>query len=171
MPALHLRPPQAADIESVMRIHGDPRTNQFNPSGPATAKQASDLLAAWLAHWEMHGFGYWAVMDAAAPSEVIGFGGVMLKNVAHLHGLNIYFRFAPEAWGKGYATELARAGLNLAFNSIGASEVFGLVRPSNMPSRRTLERVGFVQYSQARDVPREDASLIYRATRIATEFE
>lgn len=122
------------------------------------------MLEAWIAHWDAHAFGYWAVADASRPADVLGFGGVMYKDVGHLHGLNMYFRFAPEAWGKGYATRLARAGLDLAFNTLGAAEVLGLVRPFNMPSRRVLERAGFVQFSSAADVPGEQPSLLYRAT-------
>ena len=129
MPELHVYCPQPSDLESVIRIHGDPRTNQFK-----------------------------AAVETSQPGEVIGFCGVMCKNMAHLQGLNLYFRFASQAWGKGYATRLACAELDLAFNTLGASKVLALVRPANMPSRRTLERVGFIQLATASDVAGEDAA-------------
>ncbi len=122
------------------------------------------MLDAWIAHWNAHTFGYWAVADASRPEDILGFGGLMYKNVGHLHGLNIYFRFAPEAWGRGYASRLARASLDLAFNTLGATEVLGLVRPLNIPSRRVLERTGFIQFSSSADVSGEPPSLLYRAT-------
>jgi ribosomal-protein-alanine N-acetyltransferase len=43
--------------------------------------------------------------------------------------------------------------------------VYGLVRPANTPSRRTLEKIGMQLYSEVTDVPGEAASLIYRITR------
>ena len=167
MSRLLLRKPQPTDLDSVIRIHCDPRTNHFNPAGPATPQKASQMLDSWISHWDENGFGYWALSESERPDEVIGFGGTMRKAVAHLHGLNIYFRLAPESWGNGYATELAGAALKFAFDTLGATEVLGLVRPANMPSRRTLERVGFVQFATVFDVPGDNPSLLYRVTSSA----
>jgi RimJ/RimL family protein N-acetyltransferase len=158
-----LRQPSITDLDAAIRVHCDPRTNVFNPGGPATSQRAEEMLRDWITHWKQNGFGYWAVELEEAPGTIIGFGGIMRKQIAHLAGLNMYFRFAPEAWGKGHASQLARAGLSFAFGELQAREVLGLVRPNNLPSRRTLERIGFVQFATADDVPGEEASLIYRA--------
>lgn len=160
---LLLRPPLPSDLDAVIRIHADPLTNQFNPSGPASPDICAEMLQGWLQHWAEHDFGYWAVADTAAPERVIGFGGICHKNIAgQFAGLNMYFRFAPEAWGKGYASQTSRAALELAFGKLAAESVFALVRPDNLPSRRTLERTGFQPYASVDDVTGEAASLIYR---------
>jgi len=163
MQRLILRQPLPSDLEAVVRIHCDPRTNQFNPSAPPTPQQASEMLASWIAHWQQYGFGYWAVAQLSTPEHVIGFGGVMRKEVGHLYGLSTYFRFAPEALRHGFATELANDALGLAFYTLCAPKVLGLVRPANLASRHTLERVGLAQFATTDDVEGQEPSLLYRA--------
>lgn len=126
------------------------------------------MFQGWLEHWDTHAFGYWSISEQPSPASVIGFGGIVWKQIGDLHGLNLYFRLAPAAWGKGYAGEIAQAALNLAFGDLGASEVFGLVRPTNMPSRRALEKAGFGMHTTLDDVPPAEPSILYRAARPLT---
>lgn len=106
---LVLRPPRAADADAHFTIHGDPATNRFNPAGPITdPAESRAILDAWSAHWDGHGFGYWAVALRAAPDAVIGFGGIAFRPVGGEVQLNLYFRLSPTVWGRGLATELAR---------------------------------------------------------------
>ncbi|WP_295760201.1 GNAT family N-acetyltransferase [Undibacterium sp.] len=161
--SIALRQLYPSDLTAFLKIHCDPKTTQFNPAGPYTPLRATELLQTWCAHWEQHGFGYWTVTDSERPEQVIGFGGIMRKKVGHLDGFNIYFRLAPTAWGKGYASQIALASLDLAFTELKASEVLGLVHKDNLASRRTLERAGFVQFTTINDAADNEPSLIYRA--------
>jgi RimJ/RimL family protein N-acetyltransferase len=78
-------------------------------------------------------------------------------------GLNLYYRFRPEAWGRGLATALAQRAVAFAGVVLGRREdVFARVRPDNRPSIRVLERAGFVCTGRTQDV--DDAlppSLLY----------
>ena len=57
---LLLRAPADTDLDAVYEVHGDPATNQFNPSGPVSSREAAQqLLQLWQAHWQRRGFGYW----------------------------------------------------------------------------------------------------------------
>lgn len=59
---LHLRPVMASDVDDLYRIYGDPATNTFNPAGPyPNIDYAEVVLRRWLAHWQTHGFGNWAI--------------------------------------------------------------------------------------------------------------
>ena len=101
-----LRPPSADDLDDVFRIHGDPRTNLHNPAGPDRDLDASGArLAEWLEHWDRHGFGYWVVEDD--DGAVIGFSGVRHEIWQGRPVLNLYYRFAPEVWGRGLASSVA----------------------------------------------------------------
>ena len=162
---LLLRRPSVTDLEAVVTIHGDPETNRFNPRGPSSPEQCRLLLDVWQEHWQCHGFGYWAVSSRTHPSEVIGFGGVVLKEVAGQSCLNLYFRFCPPCWGLGYATELGRTSLRLAFHALKRDRVRALVRISNSPSRKALERLGMTAVGQYSDGPSSEGSLIYEAMR------
>ena len=159
---LVLRRPQASDTARLFAIFGDPRTNQFNPSGPyVDISVAEESLAAWAEHWDRHGFGQWAVSTVAAPDEVIGFGGLAWKLYDETERLNLGYRFAHEAWGHGYATELGRLALGHAFGALNGDEVFGLVRPANTASIHVLEKLGMNRFGDLDDVPGEARSLVY----------
>jgi RimJ/RimL family protein N-acetyltransferase len=158
---LLLRRPSLSDRESIYAIHADPMTNQFNPHGPATLASSEVMLGEWIAHWENHGYGYWAICAKEAPDRIIGFGGIARQNVVDQLALNLYFRFAPDAWGKGFATEMAASALLLAFTVLGESEVLAKVRSNNLPSRRVLERLGMSIVREVQDVPNAAPSLIY----------
>lgn len=162
---LLLRKMERSDIDSAAIIHGDPATNIHNPTGPRSRETTRVLLDDWAGAWERQHFGYWTVCSIDQPDQVLGFGGVMRKQIGDFSGLNIYFRFAAHTWGRGYATEMAMAALHVAFVVLAEDAVYGLVRPANIPSRRTLEKIGMQLYSEVEDVPGEAASLIYRITR------
>ena len=149
---LVLREPSAADLGAVFDVHGDPATNRYNPAGAhRTMVQSRHTLDGWLVHWRDHRFGYWTLALRSSPESVIGFGGVMCKDIGDRTRPNLYFRLRPSAWGRGYATEMARAARTLAFEDLGFEEIVARVRPHNGPSIRTLERLGMVHVEDVSD--------------------
>ena len=136
---LVLRRPANDDLDDLHRIHGDPATWEHSPESIHTElAQSEDFLRRWLAHWRAHGFGYWAVEH---EGEVVGFGGLWLMTDWQGRGdvLNIYYRFAPGAWGKGLASEMVAAALALA----PPLPVVARMRPTNEASTRVAVRAGF----------------------------
>lgn len=83
--------------------------------------------------------------------------------------INLGYRFAVEAWGQGYATELARDALALAFENPNVPQVFGLVRPDHAASIRVLEKVGMQHFGLLDDVPGQAPSLVLRICHPTTE--
>ncbi|MFF7709659.1 GNAT family N-acetyltransferase [Pseudomonas sp. NPDC007930] len=161
-PRLICRPPLASDAPRLFNIYSDPRTQQFNPAGPmASRREADALLASWLEHWQRLGYGWWAVALAAAPDELIGFGGVAYHDYLDEARLNLGYRFAPEAWGQGYATELGQLALRSAFATPGIERVWALVRPGHAASIRVLEKLGLRRCGSLDDVPGQPQSLVY----------
>lgn len=162
---LSLRAPLASDLEAMYALHADPVANRFSPSGPLSSLEASEaLLQTWLGHWQDKGFGYWAIAAREQPELLIGFGGVMTRTVGGVTGLYLYFRFRPQYWGQGLASEMALAALELAFGHLHAPNVLAVVLPSNTPSRKTLERIGMLLKSSLADVPGQAPSLVYEMT-------
>ena len=162
---LILRAPAPEDLEAVFELHADPVANRFSASGPMPTREASaELLDSWLAHWKMQGFGYWAIAAREQPAHVIGFGGVMSRTVGGVTGLHLYFRFRPQAWGQGLASEMAMSALEVAFQTLHASQVLAVVLPPNTPSRKTLERIGMLLKSSSAEVPGQTPSLVYEIT-------
>lgn len=163
---LILRPPHADDLASVFAIHSDPATNQYNPAGPMTdLSQADALLNDWLRHWDDKGFGQWAIASRDDPRSVIGFGGLSMRMYLATERLNLGYRFAVSAWGKGYATELSIASLDYGFEQLSVAEIFAVVRPAHLSSIRVLEKIGMQRVDSLDDVPGQAPSLVYLATR------
>jgi ribosomal-protein-alanine N-acetyltransferase len=75
--------------------------------------------------------------------EFIGSGGI--QPVRDTTDVEIAYHFLPSAWGKGYATETAKAILDFAFKSANLQEIVGVAFPDNMNSWRVLEKIG-MQY-------------------------
>ncbi|MCK1791321.1 GNAT family N-acetyltransferase [Pseudomonas violetae] len=167
---LILRPPEASDLARLFAIHSDPVTNLFNPAGPMRdLDQANAVLKDWIAHWVENGFGQWAITRRDAMDEVIGFGGIALRQYLDVERLNLGYRFASNAWGKGYATELAGTAMAYGFDELQVHDIFALVRPAHLASIRVLEKTGMQLVDTLDDVPGQLPSLVYKASRCSNE--
>ena len=71
---------------------------------------------------------------------MVGFCG--LKYLTDLKEVDVGYRFLPEYWGRGLATEACAASLEFGFNTLGLDQIIGLVLPGNAASSRVLEKVG-----------------------------
>ncbi|WP_167761149.1 GNAT family N-acetyltransferase [Geodermatophilus sp. DF01-2] len=140
-----MRRPTAEDVDAVFAVHGDPRTNVHNPAGPDRDRAASAArLHGWLEHSEEHGFGYWAVELADAPG-VVGFTGVQHARWLDRPVLNLYYRYAAEHWGRGYATAGARHAVAWAAVHHPALPVLAYTTLDNIASQRTAAAAGLVR--------------------------
>ncbi|RAU44586.1 MULTISPECIES: GNAT family N-acetyltransferase [unclassified Pseudomonas] len=156
------RPPTADDAARLFAIYSDPRTQSFNPAGPMkSVEQAHALLAHWIEHWQRHGFGWWAIAVQHTPEHVIGFGGVAHYDYLGELRLNLGYRFAPEAWGQGYATEMGRQALDHAFARPEVRRVWAVVRPDHAASIKVLVKLGMKPCGVLDDVPGQPESLLF----------
>ena len=159
------RHPIEDDLKTFFQIFGDPRTQQFNPAGPLRDEaEAYQALSKLISHWHEHGFGQWAISSTDAPDVLLGFGGLTLHPYNETVRLNLGYRLAFEAWGKGYATELSITTLQQAAVEHHGEYIYGLVRPSNLASIHVLEKVGMQLYDTLDDVPGKEHSLVYRTS-------
>jgi [ribosomal protein S5]-alanine N-acetyltransferase len=162
---LFLHPFAPQHLDAALRIHCDPLTNQFNPV-PFSPEQVEGFVTKWSNDWHEKGIGYWAVSEVCNPEFVIGFSGVRHAWMVDADSFNLYFRFAPTAWGKGYSSEAARAALNVAFSDANTRHVCAMTRPTNAPSIKTLQSVGLTLKREVSDHP-GGAHLLFEMTRDA----
>jgi ribosomal-protein-alanine N-acetyltransferase len=145
---LRLRRPTADDLDLVFEIHGDPATNRFNPDGPDPDRDASwAKLEAWIEDWRRDGIGY-HVVEEGDSGRPVGFTGVRHADAASWGEapeplLNLYYRYAPLAWGKGYAAEAARTMLAWARVHRQDRPLVAVIDPTNEPSLRLAQKLGF----------------------------
>lgn len=138
---LVLRRLRSGDEAAAVEIHTDPETNRYYPWARDAAGSKAWLDEA-IRRWDEHGFGYWAIEEHAS-GELIGFGGISRVIDDGEEVLNLYYRFRPSAWGKGYAVEMARHTLAWAEANVPHTPVSIVTRPENTPSLRVAEKLGF----------------------------
>jgi RimJ/RimL family protein N-acetyltransferase len=92
------------------------------------------------------GFSFWAV-EVAGGDPFIGFAGLGRPRFTapFTPCVEIGWRFARDAWGKGYATEAARGALDHAFGTLELDEVVAFLVPENRRSAAVCERIGMTR--------------------------
>ena len=139
---LILRRWRPEDREPFAILNADPAVMEYMPARLARAE--SDALADRIeAHFVRHGFGLWAV-EIPHVAPFIGYVGLSVPSFqAHFTPcVEIGWRLAWDHWGKGYATEGARAVLAFGFDELKLEEIVSFTTAGNMRSRRVMERIG-----------------------------
>lgn len=138
---LALRMPEWEDAGALYAILHDPAVHAYNPAGPMKdPKEAADMLAEWLADWWADGYGYWVVRDLGL--RIVGMGGVRRLHFGDRDILNLYYRFSPATWGRGYASEMAATAVEMARLHLPHLPAVAAIRPANRPSQRVAEKAG-----------------------------
>jgi ribosomal-protein-alanine N-acetyltransferase len=140
---LLLREWQESDRDAWAAMNADPEVMRYFPSTYDRAKsdESFDRISSTLAE---RGWGLWAV---DLDGTFVGFTGLSVPSFeAHFTpAVEIGWRLATHAWGRGYATEAARAALAHAFEQVGLDELVSMTAVDNTPSRRVMERIGMTR--------------------------
>ena len=139
---LVLRPFRDADVDAYAALCADPQVMKFlNATGSTISRaDAWRQMSMYLGHWELRGFGTWAVEERATGRFA---GRVGLHYPDGWPDRELGWTLAREFWGKGYAGEAARAAITHAFGTLGWSHLVSLIHPDNHPSARLAERLGY----------------------------
>ena len=108
--------------------------------GARSETQIAELLDADIRHWEALGYGPWVFFERAT-GMFVGRGGLRHSKIAGSECVEVLYALRPDAWGRGYATEIALLAVGEG-RRLGLAEVHGLVAPGNLASRRVLEKAG-----------------------------
>ena len=144
-PRLLLRPWRDSDADAFAAMFDDAAVMEFLM--PQTDRAAIDAIVGRVrAHFDRHGFGWWAA-ELQETGAFIGFIGLShIPFEAHFTpAVEVGWRLASAYWGRGYATEGARASLEAAFTQLGLSEIVSITVPANTRSRRVMERIGMTR--------------------------
>lgn len=128
------------DLDAFAAINADPETMRAVGSGqPLSGEESARALEALEGHWNVHGFGLWAV-EERATGRLIGRAG--LWHPPDWPDPELGWLLARDRWGQGLATEAARAGLAYGFGERRLDRVGSLIRPGNAASERVAQRLG-----------------------------
>lgn len=137
---LRLRPWREDDLDGYAAMCADADVMRYIGSGSTLSRaDAWRSMAMFVGHWELRGFGTWAVEERDTRTFI---GRVGLHRPEGWPGLEVGWMLDRATWGRGYATEAGRASLDHAWTVLGAEHVISLIAPENAASVRVAERLG-----------------------------
>lgn len=146
---LRLRPWRESDREAFAALLADAEVMR-DLGGPCDRSAADAKLDRYAATFRRCGLARLAV--ERHDGGFLGYAGITPLDDGHPLGpcFDVGWRFQRDAWGRGYATEAARAALDDAFARVGLAEVVAYTAPDNLRSQAVMERLGMTR-DPARD--------------------
>jgi len=146
---LNLRCWQERHRQCFRDMNSDPEVMD-DLGGPLSTEESDEKFDRYVAAFDEYGFSRWAIEDL--DGRFHGYVGIVPRRIEHPLGPHdeIGWRLIRNAWGKGYATEGAKAALDDVFSRIGLTEVLSYTSPDNIRSQRVMSRLN-LQRDPSRD--------------------
>lgn len=139
---LRLRDWTDADLEPFAALNADPEVMEFLPRA-LTRAESDEMVQRIRSHFDENGFGLWAAEETGS-SAFMGFVGLAVPTfeAPFMPCVEVGWRLARAHWGKGYATEAARAALRFGFEKVGLEEILSFTVPMNDRSQSVMRKLG-----------------------------
>ncbi len=146
---LILRPLNENDIDRMFLLDSNPNVMKYLGKKIACDKSESESLIKFvIQQYNDNGLGRLAVIEKES-GLLIGWSGLKLQKEPinnHTNHYDLGYRFLPEYWGKGYATEAGKASLDFGFNELKAEIIYAYAHSENESSNWVLEqKLGFTK--------------------------
>ena len=136
---LRLRSFRSEDIDAWAAMMADPDVARYIAPAPMTREESWRSIAGSLGHWQLRGYGTWAV---ERKSDRAMLGRVGMINPEGWPGLEIGWTLGKPYWGKGYATEAAAVAMRYAFLTQPVAKLISCIDPDNVASQAVALRLG-----------------------------
>jgi len=134
--------PTPGDVHELFEMYSDPRLAEADPLIAHTSIEHTEaVLRRRISEWTQHGLGPWVlrILHGAQAGEFVGIGGCSLRADT---AWNLAFSLRPRHWGRGYAQEVAAAGMERAQAIRPDLPITAVVATRNTRSQRAVERAG-----------------------------
>ena len=144
-PRLVLRDMLPEDVDAMFELDSDPEVVRYIGIKPVTNKEEVAAMIEFVRRqYEENGIGRWVAVEKAG-GQVIGWSGLKFitkpeNNQNHFY--DVGYRLLRKHWGKGYATESAKAALQYGFEVMKLNEIIGTVHAENVASQNVLKKCG-----------------------------
>jgi RimJ/RimL family protein N-acetyltransferase len=145
-PRLRLRGFRAGDLDAQAAAMADEEVVRHLGGRPFSREETWRKILASPGLWDLLGYGYWVAerLEDGAYLGQIGFADFKRDMTPSIENMpEMGWIFAPQAQGKGYASEAAEAALAWADASLNAPEIVAIIDPGNAASIRVAEKAGF----------------------------
>jgi RimJ/RimL family protein N-acetyltransferase len=138
---LLLRRWKSADVDALAGLYTNPAIGRW--LGPLTRDDAQSTVARYEHHWDVFGFGRFAVEDRG-DGRLVGRVGIMRQPdwTETPEKDEVGWVIAADRWGEGLASEAADAAIRDALDRVGLERVVSFTMPENAASRRVMEKCG-----------------------------
>jgi RimJ/RimL family protein N-acetyltransferase len=139
---------QDSDREPFAELNADFENMRFFPS-TLTRAQSDAMIDKLEERFEDQGFGLWA-LEIVETGQFIGFTGLnpLPGDVPGAGGMEVGWRLTRSAWHRGYATEAARAALDVWFGGLGETQIYSMTSVLNEPSQAVMGRIGLTEWAR-----------------------
>lgn len=150
---LRLRQWRESDREPFAALNADPAVMEFFLS-PLSRESSDASIDAWQSQLASRGWSNWA-LELKASGELLGFTGLSIPRrvLPFSPCVEVGWRLARKHWGQGYATEAARAALEVGFARLDLREIVSFTTVGNLRSRAVMERIGMRDARQDFEYP------------------
>src|SRR5215217_4441774 len=158
------RRPEPGDLSEWVRIFGDPRVEEeLWPADLRTPEKVADMLRRTIGHWDRWGFGAWTVIERGS-GRTLGRVGLEHTTVLGHPDVEVAWFIDPDAWGRGYATEMAEEAVRAAFTTLGLDTLVSYTTTDNEASQAVMRKLGMIYEADV-----ENAGMphvLYRLSRV-----
>ena len=153
-----------ADGDNFFLLNGDPRVMRY--IRPVKSREQTDLFLAEVIQYSKNNpaYGRMAVYEKQSGIFVGSFAIIPLEGTIHMQ---VGYSLLPPYWGKGFATELTKAGIIYVFTQTNLEEIFGVTESGNIDSQKVLLKSGFIWHSSIMEGTKE----LYRFLLLKKDFE
>ena len=137
---LRLRRLTLDDVDLLLGIFSDPIAMRYYDS-TRDFEQTLGWIRWNLGMYEQYGHGMWAAFDRE-EDRFVGQIGLVVQEVEGETEIEIGYLLLRSCWGRGFATEAARACRDFGFRELQRDRLISLIDPRNEPSLRVASRLG-----------------------------
>ena len=126
------------DLEPYARLCADPEVMRFIGNGSTlNREQSAEQVSRFVRHWDERGFGLWA-LEEKESGAFIGFAGLSYQEdwPEGEHKTEVGWRLDRAFWGRGLATEAAKASVTYGLETLGLERIISIIQLGNTASRR-----------------------------------
>jgi RimJ/RimL family protein N-acetyltransferase len=140
---LILRRFETTDLDALATVFAKREVWEFPHGRAFTRGETATFIETQLGHWDACGFGLWIAIERTTD-RVVGYVGLSVPMFLPevLPAVEVGWRFDPDVWGRGYASESARAAVDQAFTTLGLPEVCSVPQADNTASVAVADRIG-----------------------------
>ncbi len=143
----YLRQLTLDDVDNVLQIFSDLEAMKYSPAATTQDRTDAEDFIKWsIQNYEKHGLGAWAVI-AKSTGKYIGQSGLIPQEI----GLEVFYSFIREFWGQGFATEVASACKDYAFQKLQEARLISIIHPDNnraikVAQKLAMQNMGMIEF-------------------------